>query len=101
MTVSQSHPAPRVALQHGADPTAPIRGKTPLYWLIEMYTRSSRFAECVRVMLDAGAKLEDSRRRCGGRDSENRWPAQRLLETEQGERLMHELPRFLSKAVRD
>lgn len=49
----------RVALQRGADPAVPLRGKAPIYWLVEMYTRSPRFAECMRVMLDAGATLDD------------------------------------------
>ena len=49
----------RAALAKGADPSALIGGKTPIKRLVEMYTRSSRFAECLRVMLDAGAKLDD------------------------------------------
>lgn len=32
----------RAALDAGADPITPIRDKTPIYWLIEMYTRSPR-----------------------------------------------------------
>ena len=47
------------ALQAGARPTTPIRGKRPIEILIEMYLRSDRFAECVQVMLDAGARLDD------------------------------------------
>ncbi len=50
----------RAAIEDGADPVAPIRGKAPISWLVEMYTRSPSFAECLRVMLDAGAKLNDS-----------------------------------------
>lgn len=49
----------RAALQRGASPTAPVRGKAPIDSLIEMYTRSLRFADCMRVMLDAGATLDD------------------------------------------
>lgn len=49
----------RAALEDGADPNTPIRGKKPIWWLIEMYTRSRRFVECLRVMLDAGAELND------------------------------------------
>ena len=30
-----------------------------ILWLVEMYTRSSRFADCLRVMLEAGATLDD------------------------------------------
>ena len=49
----------RAALKSGADPVTPIRGKEPVVWLVEMYTRSDRFADCLRVMLDAGATLDD------------------------------------------
>ena len=50
----------RAALAKGADASALIGGKTPIERLIEMYTRSSRFAECLRVMLDAGGTLDDA-----------------------------------------
>jgi hypothetical protein len=49
----------REALAAGSSPTAPIEGKTPLVWLMEMYTRSSRFAGCLRVLRDAGATFND------------------------------------------
>ncbi len=49
----------REPLDAGASPIEPIRGKKPIDWLIEMYTRSPRFAECLRVMLDAGAVTAD------------------------------------------
>lgn len=49
----------RAAIDEGADPIGPVRGKTPIDRLVEMYTRSVRFAECLRVMLDAGATLDD------------------------------------------
>jgi ankyrin repeat protein len=49
----------RQALDAGADPNAPIGGKRPIDQLIEMYFRSSRFASCLRLMLDAGASLDD------------------------------------------
>jgi hypothetical protein len=49
----------RRALDAGADPRAPIRGKTPVGWLVEMYTRSPRFPECLRLLLDRGAVLDD------------------------------------------
>lgn len=49
----------REALAAGLDPVAPVRGKAPAWWLVEMYTRSNRFAECLRVLLDAGAELAD------------------------------------------
>jgi Ankyrin repeats (3 copies) len=49
----------RRLLAAGVSPTAPIRGKRPIDWLIEMYPRSPRFAECLYVMLDAGASVGD------------------------------------------
>lgn len=49
----------RKVLEAGVSPTAPIDGKRPVDILIEMYLRSSRFAECLRVMLDAGATVGD------------------------------------------
>ena len=49
----------RAAIAAGADAKAPIRGKRPTEWLMEMYLRSGRFVECVRVMLEAGATLDD------------------------------------------
>ena len=47
------------ALAAGASPIAPIKGKRPIDILIEMYTRSPKFADCIRVMLDAGAIIGD------------------------------------------
>jgi Ankyrin repeat len=49
----------RAALDGGFDVHAPIRGKSPINWLLEMYTRSSVFPDCVRLMLDRGAVLDD------------------------------------------
>jgi len=49
----------RAALNAGASATAPINGKRPIDLLIEMYTRSPKFADCLRVMLDAGATVGD------------------------------------------
>jgi ankyrin repeat protein len=49
----------RKAIEAGASPIKPIRGKKPIDYLIEMYLRSPRFAECLRVMLDAGATIDD------------------------------------------
>lgn len=43
----------------GVSPTDPINGKRPIDCLIEMYLRSPRFAECLQVMLDAGATVGD------------------------------------------
>ena len=49
----------RDALAAGASPIAPIEGKRPIDILIEMYTRSAQFADCLRVMLYAGATIGD------------------------------------------
>lgn len=49
----------RAALDAGASPNAPISGKRPVDCLIEMYQRSTRFPECLRLMLEAGAALDD------------------------------------------
>jgi hypothetical protein len=49
----------RVLLGRGLDPRVPVRGKTPVAWLTEMYTRSDRFPECLRLLLDGGGQLED------------------------------------------
>jgi ankyrin repeat protein len=49
----------RAALQAGADPCSPIRGKTPIYWLLEEYMRSDRLRECLGLLLERGARLED------------------------------------------
>ena len=49
----------RASLAAGASPIAPISGKRPIDILIEMYTRSYRFADCLRVMMAAGAGIGD------------------------------------------
>jgi ankyrin repeat protein len=49
----------RAALESGVDVQAPIRGKTPVQWLVEMYTRSDRFAACLHMLLEHGAQLDD------------------------------------------
>lgn len=49
----------RKALSGGISPVDPIKGKRPIDILIEMYLRSPRFAECLRIMLQAGATVED------------------------------------------
>jgi hypothetical protein len=49
----------RRALATGVSVTALIDGKRPIDLLIEMYTRSTAFAPCLQVLLDAGAALGD------------------------------------------
>jgi ankyrin repeat protein len=51
--------AVRAALQAGADPCAPIRGKLPVQWLLEEYTRSDRLGDCLRLLFERGAVLPD------------------------------------------
>ena len=49
----------RAALAAGADPVSPIRGKRPIYWLLEEYTRSDRLPDCLRLLFERGAVLDD------------------------------------------
>ena len=49
----------RVALKAGANAKSPIRGKAPVYWLLEEYTRSDRLPDCMRLLLEHGATLDD------------------------------------------
>ena len=49
----------RAALAAGASPTARIEGQRPVDALIQGYLRSPRFADCLRVLLDAGATVGD------------------------------------------
>ena len=49
----------RNVLGEGVSPTDPIKGKPPIDSLIEAYLRSPRFAECLQVMLNAGATVGD------------------------------------------
>jgi ankyrin repeat protein len=49
----------RAALDAGADACSPIRGKLPVNWLLEEYTRSDRLGECLRLLLERGAVLDD------------------------------------------
>jgi hypothetical protein len=49
----------RAILESGFDVRAPINGKAPVNLLLEMYTRSDRFPECLRVLIDHGAELDD------------------------------------------
>ncbi len=49
----------RAALDAGLDPRAPVRGKSPVNWLTEMYSRGDDFPKCLRLLLDRGAVLDD------------------------------------------
>ena len=50
----------RTAFADGRRADVAVRGKPPVQWLLEMYTRSERFAACMRVLLDHGALLPDA-----------------------------------------
>ena len=47
------------AISAGVSPVEPIQGKRPIDLLIEMYLRSTRFADCLRILLDEGATVGD------------------------------------------
>lgn len=49
----------RRILAAGFDVRAPVDGQLPVNALIEMYFRSDRFAECLRVLLEQGGELDD------------------------------------------
>jgi hypothetical protein len=49
----------RAAVEAGADACSPIRGKLPVSWLLEEYTRSDRLADCLRLLFARGAVLPD------------------------------------------
>ncbi len=49
----------RDILDGGLDVRVPVRGKSLVNWLTEMYTRSDRFPECLRLLLERGAELDD------------------------------------------
>jgi ankyrin repeat protein len=51
----------RAVLDGGFDPKSAVNGKKPVNYLIEMYTRSDRFPECLRILLERGATLADPR----------------------------------------
>lgn len=49
----------RAVLDDGYDIHAQIKGKTLVNTLIEMYLRSDRFPDCLRLLLERGAVLDD------------------------------------------
>lgn len=51
--------AVRTALDAGADACSTFRGKLPVNWLLEEYTRSDQLGECLRLLLARGAVLPD------------------------------------------
>ena len=53
----------RAALEAGADAAEPIRGKLPVYRLLEEYHRTDRLPECLQLLFDRGARLDDEKLR--------------------------------------
>ena len=51
----------RAILDSGFDIHVPIKGKSAVTNLTEMYTRSDRFPDCLRLLLERGAVLDDPR----------------------------------------
>ena len=51
----------KAILDGGFDVRQPIKGKSIVNSLIEMYSRSDGFPECLRLLLDRGAVLDDPR----------------------------------------
>lgn len=49
----------REVLDDGFDVLAPVNGKTPVMYLVEMYYRSDAFADCLRLLMSRGAQLDD------------------------------------------
>ncbi len=49
----------REILCTGFDVTKPVDGKAPITYLTEMYFRSDRFPDCLRLLLERGAVLDD------------------------------------------
>lgn len=50
----------RAVLDAGLDPHGTVEGKLLVDWLIEMYTRSDRFANCLRLLVERGAPFDDA-----------------------------------------
>ncbi len=48
------------ALASGIDVNGLVDGKTPLTLLVEMYLRSPKFSDCVRCLMQAGARCGDA-----------------------------------------
>lgn len=49
----------RAALVAGANVLSPVEGKLPIYWLLEQYERSDQLGDCLRLLFERGATLED------------------------------------------
>lgn len=49
----------RAIMDAGLSPQSTIRGRSLINWLTEMYSRSDRFPDCLRLLLERGAPLDD------------------------------------------
>ncbi len=49
----------RSVIDAGLDPRLPVKDKTPVNSLLEMYSRGDDFPKCLRLLLDRGAVLDD------------------------------------------
>ena len=49
----------RAILDAGLSPQIRIRGRSLINWLTEMYSRSARFSDCLRLLIERGAPLDD------------------------------------------
>ena len=49
----------RAILDAGLDVRQAVNGTTPVRSLVEMYTRSDRFPDCLRLLLERGGELDD------------------------------------------
>jgi hypothetical protein len=49
----------RAVLDAGLSPQTWIRGRSLINWLTEMYSRSDRFPDCLQLLLERGASLDD------------------------------------------
>lgn len=61
LTVFELHSVEQIRslLKAGFDVRPKVKGKTPVNSLIEMYSRSDRFPDCLRLLLEHGAELDD------------------------------------------
>ena len=50
----------REALKAGATANEPIRGKLPVYWLLEEYHRTDRLGPCLPLLFDHGAVMDNN-----------------------------------------
>jgi hypothetical protein len=49
----------RAVLDAGLDPRGTVEGKPLVAWLTEMYARSDRFTDCLRMLVERGAPVDD------------------------------------------